>query len=176
MQPELTSQANDGLIGAARALLNRLPLASTFVKFIIVGGIAYLVLQGAFFVFYDSPVFWFLPSQHELVDFGFARPEIRLLIATILAVEIAITFQFFSHERWTFRHREHNGWIVARFVKFNLSAIVSPIIIVVTTNTLTPLFGISPYVSNTIGVLIGFMWNWTLNTLVIWPRQQELDA
>jgi putative flippase GtrA len=50
---------------------------------------------------------------------------------------------------------------------------VSPIIVVVTVNTLTPLFGISPYVSNTIGIAAGFMWNWTWNTLVIWPQQQK---
>ncbi len=65
------------------------------------------------------------------------------------------------------------GWGPFRFLKFNLTSAGSPIIIVVTVNTLTPVFGISPYLSNTIGILVGVTWNWTMNNLVIWPQRQE---
>ncbi|MBI2913660.1 MAG: GtrA family protein [Chloroflexi bacterium] len=157
--------------------MRRLPLTATFVKFLIVGGIAYLINQFMLFLFYDSPAFWFLPAKDTGVDLGlFTHPDIRLLISSAAAVEVAIAFQFVAHERWTFRDREHTGWAPFRFVKFNVTAALSPIIVVVTVNTLTPIFGLSPYISNTIGILIGFMWNWTWNTLVIWPQQRRAEG
>ena len=174
MQPELASRADQGLLKAATAAVRRLPLASTFVKFLVVGGIAYLINQFTLFLLYDSPLFWFLPAKDTKLDFGlFTHPDIRLLISSVLAVEMAIVFQFNSHERWTFRDREHRGWGLIRFLRFNLTSAVSPIIVVVTVNTLTPLFGLSPYLSNTIGIAAGVTWNWTWNTLVIWPRQEK---
>ncbi len=174
MQPELVSRADEGLMGGAKALAHRLHLPTTFVKFIIVGGLAYLINQFGLFLLYDSPVFWFLPEKNTEVDFWlFTHPDIRLLISSVVAVEIAIVFQFSSHERWTFRRRSRRGWWITRFLKFNLSSIVSPIIIVVTTNVLTLTLDVNPYISNTIGVLIGFMWNWTVNSLIIWPSQRN---
>jgi dolichol-phosphate mannosyltransferase len=155
-------------------VIRRLPLGATFVKFLIVGGIAYLINQFMLFLLYDSPVFWFLPDKDTDTNLLlFSHPDIRLLISSVLAVEIAIVFQFTSHERWTFKDRPRKGWGPFRFAKFNLSSAVSPIIVVVTVNTLTPIFGISPYISNTIGIAAGVMWNWTWNSLVIWPRQER---
>lgn len=174
MQPELASRADQGLLKAATATVRRLPLGTTFVKFLIVGSIGYLVNQFALFLLYDSPLFWFLPAKDTGLNFGlFTHPDIRLLISSVLAVETAIVVQFNSHERWTFRDRHHKGWVLLRFLRFNLTSAVSPIIVVVTVNTLTPLFGLSPYISNTIGIAAGVTWNWTWNTLVIWPRQEQ---
>jgi dolichol-phosphate mannosyltransferase len=156
------------------AISRRLPLSNTFVKFLIVGGIGFLINQFMLFMLYDSPTFWFLPAQDTRLDLGlFRHPDIRLLISSVLAVETAIVFQFNAHERWTFRDRGRKGWGPIRFLKFNLGAGVSSIIVVVTVNTLTPLVRISPYLSNTIGIMIGFMWNWTWNTLIIWPQHQS---
>ncbi len=59
-----------------------------------------------------------------------------------------------------------------RFIKLNVSSIVSPIIIVVTTNVLTLAFDVSPYISSVVGVLIGFSWNWTMNSLIVWPKHR----
>ena len=94
------------------------------------------------------------------------------MIASVIAVEISIVFQFNSHERWTFRNRHRAGWTIVRFIRFNLSSIVSPIIIVLTTNVLSVAFNVLPYISSALGVLIGFAWNWTLNSLVIWPKHR----
>lgn len=166
-------------MGAASALAHRLHLPTTLIKFMIVGGIGFCINQFFLFLFYDSPVFWFFPDKEpksELLD-----PDIRLLSSSILAVEIAIVSQFSLHEGWTFRSRERRGLAVMRFLKFNLSSIVSPIIIVVTVNVLTPiirdyandgslLHTLAPYVSNGVGVLLGLSWNWMMNTLVVWPR------
>jgi dolichol-phosphate mannosyltransferase len=177
MQPELATQADQGLMGAATALAHRLHLPTTLMKFLIVGGVAFLVYQLFLFLFYDSPIFWILPAKDTEVDFVlFTHPDIRLLISSVLAVELAIVIQFNSHERWTFRHRPRAGWLGLRFIKFNISSIVSPIIIVVTTNVLTLAFDVSPYLSSIVGVLIGFAWNWTMNSLVVWPTTRRSNA
>ncbi len=174
MQPELARQKDRNLLKAEASTFRHLWLSSTLFKFLIVGGIAYLINQFALFLLYDTSLFWFLPAKDTAADFLlFTHPDLRLLLSSILAVEVAIIFQFNSHERWTFRDRARQGWGLFRFLKFNLTSAGSPIIIVVTVNTLTPLFGISPYLSNTIGILAGVTWNWTMNNLVIWPQRQE---
>ncbi|HET8944699.1 MAG TPA: GtrA family protein [Dehalococcoidia bacterium] len=176
MQPELIAESEGRLITAAREMAVRLHLPTTFVKFLIVGGVGFVINQLFLFLFYDTPVFWFFPDKHThwnllVVTAG----DARLLVSSIVAVELAIVFQFNAHERWTFRHRGRNGWVGMRFVKFNVSSAISPIIVVVSTNALTPVlrgtFGdLSPYIANGIGVLLGFSWNWGLNSLVIWPH------
>jgi putative flippase GtrA len=179
MQPELISENEGGLMAAARELAERLHLPTTFVKFVIVGGMGFVINQFLLFLFYDSPIFWFFPSKSTEWDLiAVTAGDARLLISSIVAVELAIVFQFNAHERWTFRHRPRNGWIGARFVKFNVSSAISPIIVVVSTNVLTPVFdgtfgALSPYIANGIGVLLGFSWNWGLNSLLIWPHQRE---
>ncbi len=176
-QPELATHDDRGLGRAPAAIIRRLPLPATFAKFLIVGGIAYLINQFMLFLLYDSPVFWFLPAKDTHLDLALLEiTNLRLLISSALAVEVAIVFQFNAHERWTFRDREHNGWGPVRFFKFNVTASLSPVIIVATTYSLTQLADISPYISNTIGVLLGFTWNWTLNTLVIWPQRQKGES
>lgn len=146
----------------------------TFIKFLIVGTIGYLVNQITLFIVYDSPVFWFLPEQRTRVDLGlFAHRDVRLLIATIVAVEAAIVSNFLWHERWTFRERDRSASKRWRFAKFNSTSIGSPIISVTTVNILTPMFGISPYLTNTIGIILGMTWNWLWNTFVIWPVKKH---
>ena len=174
MQPELAKQKDRNLLKTEASIFRRLPLSSTLVKFLVVGGIAYLINQTALFMLYDTSLFWFLPAKDTAAGFIlFTHPDVRLLLASILAVEVAIVFQFNAHERWTFRDRVRQGWGPFRFLKFNLTSAGSPIIIVVTINTLTPMFGISPYISNSIGILGGVTWNWLMNNLVIWPQRQE---
>jgi hypothetical protein len=31
---------------------------------------------------------------------------------------------------------------------------------------------VSPYISASVGVLFAFMWNWTMTSLVIWPKDR----
>ena len=186
MYPQDDTEREEGTTAAAR-LAHRLHLPTTFVKFVIVGGVGFVIFQFFLFLLYDSPVFWFLPSQDTSTDLGlFTHSDIRLLIASIVAVEIAIICQFNLHDRWTFRWRPRAGWIGQRFIKFQVSSIMSPIIVVVTVNTLTPALRnaagdesfigtMAPYISSALGVLLGFIWNWTLNSLIIWPHQRKAD-
>jgi len=186
MYPQDDTERDEGTTAAAR-LAHRLHLPTTFVKFVIVGGVGFVIFQFFLFLVYDAPVFWFLPSQDTSTDLGlFTHSDIRLLIASIVAVEIAIICQFNLHDRWTFRWRPRDGWIGQRFIKFQVSSIMSPIIVVVTVNALTPILRnavddesfigtLAPYLSSALGVLMGFVWNWTLNSLIIWPHQRKAD-
>ncbi len=187
MRTEDTSEPEEETVGAVRQLAHRLHLPTTFVKFVIVGGVGFLIFQFFLYLLYDSPVFWFLPSQDISVDLGlFTLSDIRLFIASVVAVEIAIICQFNLHDRWTFRWRTRAGWIGERFIKYQVSSIMSPIIVVVTVNTLTPIlrsaagddsviFTMAPYISSAIGVLLGFTWNWMLGSLLIWPHQRKAE-
>lgn len=177
--PELMDEQEGGLVGLARELAERFRLPKTLIKFLIVGGIGFIIYQAMFWLLYDSPVFWFFPDKDTRADLLLLHhPDIRLLIASVIGVEVAIFFQFNSHERWTFRHRNREGNLFARFVKFNASSFVSPLIIVATVNVMTPLTDITPYFWNLVGVALGFVWNWTVNSLVIWPhfRHKEAEA
>ena len=172
MKPHAQDQPPLGLVATARVTLERLHVSTTLVKFLIVGGIGYLVNQFTLLVVYDAPVFWFLPAKDTGSDFIlFTHPDVRLFIASVMAVEAAVISNFYWHERWTFRHRERRAQPFIRFCKFNLTSIGSPIIAVATVNVLTPTFDMSPYIANTIGIGLGTAWNWLWNTLVIWPRQ-----
>jgi len=174
MRPELADRTDQRLRKAGAAIIGRLPVSTTFLKFLIVGGLGFLINQFMLFLLYDSPVFWFLPAKDANLDLGlFGHLHTRLLVSIVLAVEVAIIFQFNAHERWTFRDRERKGWGPLRFLKFNATAAVAVIIAVATVYFLTPLFGDSPYIPNVIGTVLGFTWNWGWNTLVIWPQKQK---
>jgi putative flippase GtrA len=187
MRPELDTYADQGLMGAASELAHRLHLPTTLIKFVMVGGIGFLIYQFLLVVFYTLPTLWFLPDKETKIDplpFGLPELGLRLLIVSIVALEVAIVFQFSSHEHWTFRNRKRAGWIVPRFLKFNLNSSFSIIAILVMTNVLAAVLGVmivtmgpveidvSPYLASLVGVLIGFVWNWTMTSLVIWPKEQ----
>ena len=54
---------------------------------------------------------------------------------------------------------------------FNLSASASAVLEVTVTNVLTPVFGITPYVTIGAGVLCGFMLNWVWSARLVWPER-----
>lgn len=198
MHSEDASEQEDESISAVRRIaylliprrarpLVRLVSRWTIGRFVIVGGAGFVIFQFFLFLIYDAPVFWFLPSQDTSMDLGlFTLSDIRLFIASVIGVEIAIICQFNLHDRWTFRWRPRAGWIGQRFIQFQVSSIMSPIIVVVTVNALTPALRntaddesfigtLAPYISSAVGVLLGFTWNWTLGSLIIWPHQRKAD-
>lgn len=184
MQPELATTPHQTLTERGRRLATRLHLPTTLVKFMIVGGIGFLINEAVLFLLYDAGIAPFFPQKDTSLHLVFfTAADARLLLASIVAVECAIVCQFNMHERWTFRRRNREGNIFARFFKFNAGSIVSPIVTVLAVNLLTPvirdaagegtLIGkAAPYLANGGGVALAFTWNYLLNSLVIWPRQQ----
>jgi len=163
-----------GILGSGIRAIYRLPVSSTLVKFLIVGGVGFLINELVLLVLFDTPLAPFLPARGATHTLGpLVAIHTRLLISSVLAVETAIVFQFNAHEHWTFGLRDRRGWTALRFLKFNATAAGGAIIAVCTVYFLTPVFDDRPYVPNAIGTLLGFTWNWSWNTLVIWPQRQR---
>ncbi len=173
---ETTASADPALSSHMDRIAARLHVSPEFLRFLLVGGIAFFINQAALLLLYD--VLPLLPAHNRDFDFGlFTHPDIRLLLASALAVEVAIVFKFYALENWTFRDRPRRGWGLARFLQFNATCIVSPIIVVTTVNVLTPVFGISPYISLSIGTVFGFLVNWAFSAYLIWPlARSEANA
>ncbi len=160
-----------------RRLFDRLPVSPTLIKFLIVGGVGYLVNQAVLFLLYDSPIGFALPARGTDLRFiFFTISDVKLLIASIVAVETAIASNFYWHTRWTFRHRLRPRSLPVRYLIFHCTSIGSPVISVAAVNILTPVLGITPYASNTLGICLGAFWNWAWNTLVIWPKRPASEA
>ena len=143
--------------------------SSTLAKFLIAGGVSYLVNQAALFAFYEFVLSGMRHSADTII--GGVNPA--LLIASIIAVEIAIVARFFLNDAWTFRDRRDQP-LAHRFVQSNVSSLGSPAVAVLAVNVLTPVFGINYLVANTIGVALGLGWNWAWSTRVVW-RQPPID-
>ena len=157
-------------LGPVTDLARRFGLSPEFVKFLVVGSMAFVVNQLALYLLYDAPLFGFLPGKDARVDLGpLTHPDVRLLIASSVAVEVAILFKFLWSEGWIFRHRRSEGAVWVRMMHFNLSAAASAVLAVTVTNVLTPVFGITPYVTIAVGVLCGFMLNWVWSARLVWP-------
>lgn len=161
-----------------RSLLTRILAAdagsSSFVRFLVVGAVAYVITQLVLALFYDVlPV---LPDKESRLDLGLFRLNTRLFIASALAVESAIIFKFFANEHWAFKGRTPQGWIGARIVAFNISCLASAGVTVAAVNVLTPVFDLSPYIANTIGTLLGFMVNYLVSAYLIWPHRRHHET
>jgi putative flippase GtrA len=148
-----------------------LPL--TFLSFLLVGGIAFVVTEAVLFLGYDSPLVWFLPEKDTEFGIGpVSHPNIRLFIASVLAVEVAIAFKFVAYERWTFRDRQRRAPLPVRFIQLNVASLLGAGVTVATVNVLSPLLGLSPYVATAAGVLAAFMLNWVASSHLIWPEHR----
>ncbi len=177
MKPEATQGSSLGLGRSTTSLLHRMAVSPTVIKFVIVGGIGYLVNQFILFLLYDSPLATVLPAKGSHLNLIFVtHSDARLFIASAVALEAAILSNFLWHENWTFRHRDRRRWLPLRFLTFNGTSFGSPVISFATINILTPTFGISPYIANTIGICVGASWNWTMNSMFIWPRASGEQA
>jgi putative flippase GtrA len=172
MQTDITSTTKRGLLARLRQPGSLVPLSNSFVVFLIVGGMAYIINQVALFLLYDAlPI---LPSHDTHVSFGlFTEPDISLLVASVVAVELSIVFKFYALQSWAFPDRARKGHYITRFVKFNGSCIVAQVITVATVNIVTPVFNVSPYISNTLGTLAAFMVNWAFSSYIIWPHHDR---
>lgn len=156
-----------------RLIETKLRVPPTVLRFLVVGGIGYLINQIFLFLLYDTSVGGFLPDKEAEGDIlFFTHDDMRLLLASIIAVEISIVSNFVWHDRWTFRDR-HKSPLLLRYLQFNATSLGSPLISVGAVNILTPYLGINHLIANTFGVLLGTSWNWLFNTRLIWRKGQN---
>jgi putative flippase GtrA len=117
-----------------------------FIKFLLVGGLGVVVNSLALFVL------------HQLIRFP-------LVVASLLAVELAIVNNFLWNDRWTFGRKKLS---LRRFFQFNL---VSCGGLVITTGTLWVLVThlAAPYLlANLVGIGLATCWNFGINLLWTW--------
>ncbi len=137
--------------------------SSTLAQFLIVGGISYVVNQVLLIVLYDH-AFASLPRGEENLAGAFDLP---LLLASTIALELSILIRFALNDRWTFRDR-HTKSLAARFYQSNFTSFGAPLICLAAVNILTPYFGVSYLISNSLGILLGLAWNWFWSTRLVW--------
>ena len=140
---------------------------STLVRFLIVGGISYVVNQVLLLMLYDG-AFASLPSSEDGLANAFDLP---LLLASIIALEISILVRFVLNDWWTFRDR-HAKSLAVRFHQSNFTSFGAPLICLAAVNILTPYFGVSYLISNSLGILLGLAWNWFWSTRLVWATGQ----
>jgi len=121
--------------------------------------------------------FGFVGLSGVLVNIGFLYlfteyMGLYYIIASVVAIEISILNNFLLNDYWTFSLRDevdsftHNRF--QRFLSFQCVSIVGFIINIGILYTLTENFGIYYLVSNLIGIVIVFFWNYLINRHITW--------
>ncbi len=134
-------------------------LHSTLARFLVVGGISYVVNQVLLFSLYEGG-FRSMTGANAPFDTG-------LLAASALALEASILVRFTLNDQWTF-HDCHSKPYWRRLTESNLSSFGGPAISLLAVNLLTPLLGISYLIANSIGICFGLAWNWMWSSRVVW--------
>ncbi len=137
------------------------------VRFLLAGGVSYVVNQVLLFALYDG-AFASLPRGEGGLASHFDLP---LLLASIIALEVSIVVRFVLNDWWTFSDR-HTKSLAARFYQSNFTSFGSPIICLAAVNVLTPYFGVSYLLSNSLGIVLGLAWNWFWSTRLVWPSRR----
>jgi len=155
----------------------RLERSKTFLKFITVGAFSYLLNAASLGIFYrgqiyfyqilPKPLFSFIPALENAPNLFFISVD-RLLVSSILSIELSIIFNFLFHENWTFKHRLHDGAIIIRFLKFNITSIASPIIQLFSILIFARVLVLHEQIGLAVGVAVGLFVNYLLNTIWIW--------
>jgi len=166
---EIQQPSSSASAGIDRRVLG---IPFTFFSFLVVGASAFVVNEVALFLCYDAGILWFLPGKDVDWNIAGVKPEARLFIASIIAVEVAIAWKFVLYEHWTFSDRPRRGNTLWRFLQLNVASFLATVVTIATINILTPLLGISPYLSTSIGVLFAFMINWLFSNHFIWREHK----
>lgn len=180
--PPIPSAANAGSGALSRLtrlwedMVRRRPGLRTLGKFLLVGASGYVAYQLVLFLTYDASFLWFLPvkdTRGSLILF--THKDVRLLISTLISAQVAIVWAFTAHTNWTFRERRvapRPLWV--RFSQFNAKALVSTGgIMTVVVNLLVVWAGLHHVLAVPVGVLAGFVWNWTWDSQIIFRRQAD---
>lgn len=160
----------------------RLQRSKTFVKFVMVGTISYflnaiilgLLNRGQIYIFsiLDKPLLSLVPTTTSST-FLFLSLD-RLFVSSVISIETSIIFNFLVHDNWTFKSRSHEGLIILRFLKFNLTSIGSPIIQLSSILIFAKVFSLHEQIGLAVGVVCGLFFNYFVNILWIWkakPRE-----
>ncbi len=93
-----------------------------------------------------------------------------LLLASPVAVEVAIIHNFVWNEHWTFQASQLS---LKRLGKFNLTSLGGLAITSGVMYTLVTYFGFHYIVANLIGIGVAMVWNFTMSLLWTWAREAQ---
>ncbi len=160
----------------------RLEKSATFIKFLIVGTMSYfvnavtlgLLFRGQIYSLkvLAKPFLSFIPAESAPKILNF--PIDRLLVASLISIEISIIFNFFWHENWTFKSRSHTGSALGRLLKFNLSSLASPAIQLISILVTARVFHQNEQIGLALGVILGLFVNYAINVLWIWKAHPKI--
>jgi len=97
----------------------------------------------------------------------------RLEVASPLAIECSIVFNFVLHVLWTFRRRAVERGAVLRFLRFHVVAGVAGLVNYATLLLLTGVMGLWYVAANLGGIGIGTAVNYALNSAWTWKRNTQ---
>ena len=92
---------------------------------------------------------------------------LSLVVASVLAVELAAISNYLLNDTWTFAARSRS---LRRFAKFNTASIVGLALNVLSVLVLTRL-GLYLLVADLIGIAVGFAANYALSVRWVWARE-----
>ena len=120
-----------------------------FMKFAVVGGSGVIVNMGCFF----------LLTRYAELDIKYASP---------IAIEVSILTNFFLNNLWTFRNRRTPVPFWSRILRYHLVTGLAGVVNYFTLLLLANVFGIPDLVANLIGIVLGTLINFFLNSLWTW--------
>ena len=120
-----------------------------FMKFAVVGGSGVFVNMGCFF----------LLTRYAGLDIEFASP---------IAIEVSILTNFSLNNLWTFKKRKTRVPFMSRILRYHLVTGLAGIVNYFTLLLLANVFGMPDLIANLIGIILGTLINFFLNSLWTW--------
>lgn len=87
--------------------------------------------------------------------------NVHYLFSVLLAYEVSIITSFFMNDHWTFNQMPKKSHTSTRFLKFNTFSLIGLCINMTILFLLTDFIGIHYFLSETIAILITFIFNFT---------------
>ena len=131
------------------SLMSRTGELAMFVKFVIVGLSGVIVNQGFLWL---------------LTDYG----GMEYYISALIGIEASIITNFILNDFFTFATRRTGKTFLGRLLKFNLICLSGAGIQYGLLRLFTDVFGVYYLVSNIIGILVAFIWNYFVNRHWTW--------
>ena len=127
-------------------------------KFGMVGAAGIIVNQGILWVLTDS--FW--------------RINLYYLYASIIAIELSILSNFLFNNFFTFSDASREKWFI-RLFKYNLTCAIGLILNMMVLWSFTEGLHIYYLISNLMGIIIAFLWNYSVSFKWVWGKKEKGD-
>jgi dolichol-phosphate mannosyltransferase len=133
------------------SLMARTGELAMFLKFVAVGLSGVVVNEGAY---------WLLTRYGGLAAYDYW--------AVVIGIEVSIITNFILNDSFTFAGRRRGKSFIGRLLKFNLICVVGAGIQWGLFMLFTRVFGVYDLLSNFIGIVVAFLWNYLVNRNWTW--------